>query len=238
MISIITLLIISLPMPTETRILAMASNNPTNQAASNAIALAPPGPPARTAAVPFPSNTGIVSRGNEDLCRIVLDHVERQQLHVPPNKLGAVANFLWNAQGTGPLDGQYKRWTVGREFRNMRERVTAILNHHSNWDPVTTPYPSTLQVLAKRLNDEFIDAQQEQIQRRNTEHRQVQERQATNNHAEGSLGFLPPGRGTGVPTLGAANEARRNRAINAASLLARNPRSQNNPSEICYDVCF
>ena len=70
------------------------------------------------------------------------------------------------------------------------------------------------------------DAQEEVAQRRSTERRQEQSRQSSNNQREGTLGMLPPRRGTGIPSLQEADDFRR--AQEAASLLAANPISQNN----------
>ena len=54
------------------------------------------------------------------------------------------------------------------------DRAMAIMDWCSHWDNDTTPYPSAIQSLAKRLYDEHRDAQEEVAQRRNTELRQEQ----------------------------------------------------------------
>ena len=190
----------------------------------------------------LPSNQQIVQRGkNDDLGLVILQAVSATNAHLPNGRAGLnvapVMKLLWNETGTGGLDGRWLPWTgtTSRAQRNLRERITALIVHHSQY---TDAYPSPLQTLARRIFDEQHAHNLEVNQRRETEQARTQQRQSTNNQREGALGALPPGRGTGVPTMQSASQMLRVQAQQAAGLLAQNPRSQNNSGTCRYHHWF
>ncbi|KAL9189067.1 LOW QUALITY PROTEIN: hypothetical protein ACHAXT_011557 [Thalassiosira profunda] len=175
----------------------------------------------------FPSNAQIVNVEHQALALLLLRTVERLQAHIP-NASGhlpmrGVGDLLWNGVDA-ELDGQYSRWATTRVSRNLKDRTMALLDHYSNWNQATTPYPTQLQVLALRLHDEWYGVVQEQTQRRNTARQLEESRQEANDASEGALGLLPRARGSEVPSLPRADAVSRSQAQEAASLLAQNPR--------------
>ena len=208
-----------------------SSNHPNLSRASIPI---PPGGFAGDSAVPASSQLPKVPSvratvANQDICRIILETVLKLKAHIPPKTPGAdVADALWNAAGTGPFDGHFEPWLLLRRGRQIKDRVSEILKKYAHYD---TPYPSTLQTIAKRVFDEMHAGQLEEEQRAAVERRQVETRESSNNLHEGTLGLIPRRRGTGIPSLRAAGTAFRQSMQDAASLVAQNPRSQNNHGE-------
>ena len=127
----------------------------------------------------LPSIAQIVS--DIPICTAILQAVSSADAHVPPNRFSAALLVLWTPARNGPFDGQFLPWAALRASRNIKDRVMAIMDQFSQWDNDTTPYPTALQSLAKRLFDEHRDAQEELAHRRNTELRQEQTHQSANN---------------------------------------------------------
>ena len=229
----------------------MASANAAAGAPSQAVPLAVATnavggvPPTAAGGAPLqylPSCRQLLDRGpNDSISLTLLQAVDTTDAHTPNARKGfSIKSFqqlLWNDTGTGAFDGRFVPFSSGaRMTRNLRERITSIINHHSQH---TDAYPTPLQMLATRLFDE-IEAHNEEVdQRRNTAQRQATNRQSENNLREGVLGALPRGRGTSVPSLpNAANHAVARQAQQAAGLLAQNPRSQNNNGAFCVSSLF
>lgn len=176
----------------------------------------------------LPSVAAIVA--NVELCHAILQAVNATGAHIPPNtNFTSAVNVLWTPAGDGPFDNQFEKWAPGRESRSLKDRAVAIMDLFSSYRDDVTPHPTPLQRLARRLSDERRDAHEEDAQRRGTARRQEQSLQAANDNREGVLGLLPPGRGTGVPSLQDAGDYVR--AQSASSMLGQRPRSQNNPGE-------
>ena len=173
---------------------------------------------------PLPSNAAII-QGNDVLCRQILEAVATTDAHLPPRRLGTIVDLLWNVTGTGPFNGRFAHWTRSRAIRNMKDRVLAIIDHYSQY---TTPYPTTLQSLAKRLHDESPKVQRELAQRR-----EVLKSMNANNQREGDalhLNMLLHRLNANNQREGGFDALHRG----AASLLAQNPRSQNNNGKPHY----
>ena len=174
-----------------------------------------------------------------DICTAVLQAVQAAGAHMPPSsKIAAAVSILWTPNADGPFDNRFKKWAAGRANRNLKDRSVAIMDAFSSFRDDVTPYPTPLQIIARQLSDERRDAIEEDIQRRNTEQRQEQNLQAANNFREGVLGLLPPGRGTGVPSLPDANPNELHRAQSAATLLGQMTQSQNRNCEFIVIIVF
>ena len=185
----------------------------------------------------LPSNAMIVH--DVEISTAILQAVKAAGAHMPPSsKIAAAVSILWTSNADGPFDGRFLRWAAGRTNRNLKDRAVAIMDTFSSFRDDVTPYPTPLQILARQLSDERRDALEEDTQRRNTEQRQEQNLQAANNYREGVLGLLPPGRGTGVPSLQDANPNALHRAQSAASLLGQRTQSQNNNCAFIVIIVF
>ncbi len=129
---------------------------------------------------PFPSKKGIILPQNEPVYSTILEAVESLQVHIPPKTFGIqLADFLWNDTKTGPMDGHFSPWAHLCRGRQMKERVLAILDCYAHYD---TPYPSPLQILARRINDEMEAGQAKVAQRTFIEQQQQATRTAANDH--------------------------------------------------------
>ena len=204
-----------------------------NPPANNQVvqANAPPAGPLRK----LPSVAAIVH--DVGISTAILQAVRSAGAHMPPStRFGAAVSILWTPNGDGPFDNRFEKWATGRANRSLKDRAIAIMDTHSSYEDVVTLYPTPLQVLARQLSDKRRDAMEEDAQRRNTEQRQQQNIQAANNFREGVIGLLPPGRGTGIPSLQGANRNELLRARSAASLLGQRTQSQNNNGKFIVNI--
>ena len=106
----------------------------------------------------LPSVAAIVS--DVPICETILQAVSAAGAHLPPNKFSMILPLLWDPVD-GPFNNRFLQWAPSRASRNIKDRVMVIMDWYSQWENDTTPYPSAVQSLAKRLYDEHQDAQEE-----------------------------------------------------------------------------
>ena len=164
----------------------------------------PPGHQVEAAPLPYLPSARQIADGNADVCFAILEAVQETQAHVGGRSYLVVVNVLWNQDGTGLFNGRFRLWSHNRRSREMKDRVKAILDHYADHDEA---YPSPIQSLAHRLQDEVDAFQLEADQRAATEASLTASLESANNHREGTMGALPRGFGTGVPTIQDAGRA-------------------------------
>ena len=103
-----------------------------------------------------------------DFCWTLLQTVQATAAHLHPNKISSILTRLWKPEGDGPFDCRFTTWSAQRAHRNVTYCVLAAMNVHGTATSAY-PYPTELQILAKRLLNEYQDKQLEIRQRRNTE---------------------------------------------------------------------
>ena len=177
---------------------------------------------------PFPSITTLINGRNDDLVEAILKITKQHLLHLHQKKLSGVIQHLWTVNGSDIFDGRFASWSASQVNRNIKSRIDTIFNKYGCFRPDLVPYPSHLQVLAKRIFDEHQGDQAERSQRAAVERRQAETRHKENDLYEGALGLLSRRRGTEPPTLGSTTVRFEEQASLAAELLAANPSSQNN----------
>ena len=111
--------------------------------------------------------------------------------------------------------------------RNIKSLVDALLRHYGEFNTIENPYPSTIQVLARRLSSEAAVATLEDRQRHDADTRRFQARSLENDYQEGVLGMLPEGTGIDAPHVRGALPSRQQELQDACAILAQNPRSTN-----------
>jgi hypothetical protein len=176
----------------------------------------------------LPSNLDIVRAEHAAVALVILRVVEAHGLHIPPNKLTLAHRFLWATNGSGLFDGVYAKWAPARMNRQMKLRIDAILSRNHDFED---EYPSELQVIAKRIFDERAEAVQNAEVARAEAAAQEEVIQAANVLREGQLGLLPRARVDSVPTVIGVSPVLRDQMAAGVTLLAGNPRSQNNAGE-------
>ncbi len=109
----------------------------------------------------------------------------------------------------------------------MKDRVIALLNHHGVYDPMMVSNPSMLQSLSRTIKAKMDTAEALRRASLEVERLRVEARGCKNVRQEGALGALPQGYGVDAPRVAGADETHQRQNQDGSSLLAQNPRLQN-----------
>ena len=133
----------------------------------------------------LPSTRQITSDENEELAKVkvILSTILNRELHLPPNSMSHVAQYLWTREADGPFDGQFRPWSAGRVNRAM-SAVIALLEKYANYEARGVRHPSPIEVDAKRIVEEKDEAEAERVQRTATERALVANRAEANDFRE------------------------------------------------------
>jgi hypothetical protein len=177
---------------------------------------------------PVPSAARIIQPANEDTALFILQSIQKTGVHMPPGKWTTLVRLLWDSPpNQGPFYKVYREWSESGRSRNIRMLVEALFCHYGDYNAFEHPYPSTIQVLAKRLSSKAATARAADKDHRDANACRVEVRQHENNHQEGAVGMLPEGYGVDAPNVHGALPARQHQLQDACSFLAQNPSLRN-----------
>jgi len=104
---------------------------------------------------PVPRAARIILPPNEDTAIFILKSVQKTGVHMPPGKWATLVRLLWDSPpNQGPFYNVYREWTESGRARNIRVVVDALFRHYGDYENLEHPYPSAVQVLARRLSIE------------------------------------------------------------------------------------